>query len=168
LVARDGGETLIDRLPLLLAHAGPQDDNVINARELVFEDVEVVISLRQEQRRTRIANRVDDVFADSPSTCVVVDQLLVERLKFDTFVRIRGPRRLECCRLNEHEVVEGARCRLCAGIYLMPNRAALHKMAMIATKNAFKLRCCGRLSTAEGVRTNAPPLSSGLITASLR
>ena len=127
-MARDGCETLIDRLPLLLAHAGAQDDNVINARrQLVFEAVEVLIALRQDQRRTPIANRVDDVLADSSSSRLVVDQLLVERLKFDALVRIRASVRLERCRLNEHEVLERARCRLCASIYLMSNRTALHE-----------------------------------------
>ena len=46
---RDGCETVIDRLALLLAHAGAQDHNVINARrQLVFEAVEVLIALRQD------------------------------------------------------------------------------------------------------------------------
>jgi hypothetical protein len=31
------------------------------------------------------------------------------------------------CRLNEHEVLERAGCRLCASIHLMSNRAALHE-----------------------------------------
>ena len=45
---RDGCETVIDRLALLLAHAGAQDHNVIDARrKLVFEAVEMLISLRQ-------------------------------------------------------------------------------------------------------------------------
>ena len=68
-MARDGCETLIDRLPLLLAHAGAQDDDVIDARrKLLFEAVEVIIALGQDQRRTPIANRVDNVLADSPSS----------------------------------------------------------------------------------------------------
>jgi hypothetical protein len=46
-MARDSGETVIDRLALLLAHAGAQDDNVIDTRrQLVFEAVEVLIALR--------------------------------------------------------------------------------------------------------------------------
>jgi hypothetical protein len=48
-VTRNGCETLIDRLSLLLAHSGAQDDNVINARrQLVFEVVDVLISLRKD------------------------------------------------------------------------------------------------------------------------
>jgi len=136
-VARDGCETLIDRLPLPLANASAQDDEVIDARrKLFFEAVEMIIALGQYQRRTPIANRVGDVLADSPRSRLVVGQLLIEGLKFDALVWIRVSRRLECCGLNEHEMLEGARRRLCAGIYLMSNRTALHEddrmMAILA------------------------------------
>jgi hypothetical protein len=48
-MARNGGETLIDCLSLLLANAGAQDDNVFDARrERLLEAVEVLISLRQD------------------------------------------------------------------------------------------------------------------------
>jgi hypothetical protein len=48
-VARDSCETFTDRLPLLLAHASAQHDNMIDARrQLVFEAIEVLISLRQD------------------------------------------------------------------------------------------------------------------------
>jgi septum formation topological specificity factor MinE len=125
---RDGCETVIDRLALLLAHAAAQDHNVINARrQLVLEAVEVLIPFRQDQRRTPIANGFENVLANSPSTRLVVDQLLVEGLKFHTLVRIRVPRRLEGCRLNQHEVLEGTRRGLCASVYLMPNWTALHE-----------------------------------------
>ncbi len=101
---------------------------MINARrQLVFEAVEVLIALRQDQRRTPIANRLDNVLADSPSTRLVVDQLLVQGLKFDALVRIRTSVRLERRRLNQHEVLERAGCRLCASIYLMSNWTALHE-----------------------------------------
>ena len=68
-VARNGGQlTLSDRPPLLLADAGAQDDHVVNTRrELVFEPVEVFVALRQHERRTPVANSVDDVLADPPS-----------------------------------------------------------------------------------------------------
>ena len=40
---------IADGLSLLLAHAGAQDDNVIDTRrQLVFEAVEVLIALRQD------------------------------------------------------------------------------------------------------------------------
>jgi hypothetical protein len=127
-VTRDGGKTLVDRLPHLLAYAGAQHDDVIDARRKLFlEAVEMIIALGQYQRRTPITNRVDDVLADSPSSRMVVDQLLIQGLKFDTLVRIRISRRLECCELNEHEMLEGTRCRLRAGIYLMSNWTALHE-----------------------------------------
>ena len=58
---------------------------------------------------------------------MVVDQLLIQGLKFDALVPISVSRRLERCRLNEHEMLERARRRLCAGIYLMSNWTALHK-----------------------------------------
>jgi hypothetical protein len=74
-----------------------------------------------------MTNGVDDVLADASRTRLVVDQLLVEDLKLDTFVGIRIPPRLEGCRLNQHEVLERPRRRLCAGTYLMPNWAALHE-----------------------------------------
>jgi hypothetical protein len=54
-------------------------------------------------------------------------QLLVERLKFDALVRSRTSVRLERRRLNQHQVLERARGRLCAGVYLMSNRTALHE-----------------------------------------
>jgi hypothetical protein len=42
-------------------------------------------------------------------------------------VRIRAFVRLERRRLNQHEVLERAGCRLCASVYLMSNRTALHE-----------------------------------------
>jgi hypothetical protein len=50
----------------------------------------MIIALGQDQRRTRIANRIDDVLADSPRSHLVVDQLLEQGLKFDALVRSRG------------------------------------------------------------------------------
>src|SRR5262245_5177524 len=127
-VARDSCETLIDCVPLLLAHAGAQDDNVIDARrEFLFEAVEMVIALCQYQRRPPIANGIDHVLANSPRPRQVIGQLLVQSLKFDALVWIRISVRLKRCRLNEHEVFEWAGCRLSASIYLMSNRAALHE-----------------------------------------
>jgi hypothetical protein len=115
-------------MPLLLAHAGAQNHNVSDARrKLLFEAVEMIIALGQYQGRSSTANRVDDIFADSPGSRLVVDQLLIQGLKFDALIRIRVSRRLECCGLNEHEMLEGARRRLCASIYLMSNRTALHE-----------------------------------------
>lgn len=133
-MARDGCETLIERLPLLLANAGAQDHDVIDARrEFPFESVEMIIALGQYQRRTPLANRVDDVLTDLPSARLVVDQLLIQDLKFDALVRIRAFRRLECCGLNEHEMLEGARRGLCTGIDLVSNRTALHEDDRIVT-----------------------------------
>jgi hypothetical protein len=109
-------------------------------RELVFESVEVLISLCQNQWRAPIPNGVENVLTDSPSASLVVDQLLIERLKFDALVRIRVPRRLEGCRLNQDEVFERPRRGLGARIYLMSNRAALHEDDRMVTV----LACDGR------------------------
>ena len=49
----------------------------------------MIIALGQDQRRTRIANRIDDVLADSPGSRLVIDQFLIQGLKFDALVRIR-------------------------------------------------------------------------------
>jgi len=115
-------------VPLLFAHASAQHDDVIDAcREFLFEAVEMVIPLGQYQRRPPILNRVENVLADSPSSRLVSAQLLVQDLKFDALVRIRISVRLKRCRLNEHEVLERAGCRLCASIHLMSNRTALHE-----------------------------------------
>src|SRR5262249_44967943 len=125
-VARDVGETVIHRLALLLAHAGAQDDDVLNPRrEFVFESVEVLISLCQTQGRAPIPNAVEKVLTDASGKRLVVYQLLIERLKFDALVRIRVSRRLEGCRLNQDEVFERPRSCLCSRIFLMSNRAAL-------------------------------------------
>src|SRR5262245_39865121 len=109
-------------------------------RELVFESVEVLISLCQNQWRAPISNGVENVLTDSPSARLVVDQPLTERLKFDALVRIRLPRRLEGCRLNQDEVFERPRSGLCARIYLMSNRATLHEDDRMVTV----LACDGR------------------------
>ena len=93
----------------------------------MFEAVKVTVPLCQDQRRAPIANRVDDVLADSQSTRLVVGQLLAKGLKFNTLVQSRSLSRLECCRLDDYEVLERARCRLCTSINLMSNWAALHK-----------------------------------------
>jgi hypothetical protein len=99
----------MDCVPLLLAHAGPQHDDVIDARrEFLFEAVEMVIALGQYQRRPSIADRFDNVLADSPSPRLVIGQLLVQSLKFDALVRIGTSVRLKRCRLNEHEMLERA------------------------------------------------------------
>ncbi len=114
-------------MPRLLVHAGAQGHNVIDARrKLLFEAVEMIIALRQHQRRSSTANRVDDILADSTSSRWIINQLLI----FDGLVRIRAPGRLEGGRLSEHEMLEGARRGLCASIELMANRTALH-MKMI-------------------------------------
>ncbi|HEY7188645.1 MAG TPA: hypothetical protein VH436_18945 [Vicinamibacterales bacterium] len=119
----------------------------------MFEAVEVLISLRQDQRRTPVANGVDNVLADSPSTSCVLDQLLIERLEFDTLVLIGVPRRLEARWLNQHEMLERPRRRLCARTHLMPNWAALHEDDRMVTvlacdgcrqadnKSSFSLAC---------------------------
>ena len=115
-------------MPLLLAHAGVQDHNVIDARrKLLFEAVEMIIALRQYQGRSSTANRVDDILADSTSSRRVINQLLIQSLKFDALVTIRAPGRLEGGRLNEHEMLEWARRGLCASIDPMSNRTALHE-----------------------------------------
>jgi hypothetical protein len=72
-------------------------------------------------------NGFENVLADSPSSSLVVDQLLIERLKFDALVRFGVPRRPERCRLNQHEVLKRSGRRLYAGTYLMPNWAAVHE-----------------------------------------
>src|SRR5262249_46921802 len=79
------------------------------------------------QWRAPIPNGVENVITDSPSAQLVIDQLLVEALKFDTFVRIRVLDRLEGGRLNQHEMFERSRRRLHASIHLMSDRTALHE-----------------------------------------
>jgi hypothetical protein len=74
-----------------------------------------------------VANGFDNVLADLPSSSLVIDQLLIERLKFHTLVPIRIPTWPERCRLNQNEVLERPGRCLCTGAYLMPNWAALHE-----------------------------------------
>ena len=101
---------------------------MIGARgEFLFEAIEMVIALGQYQRRTAITNRLDNVLADSPSSRLVFDQLSIEGLKFHTLVRIRASGRLERGRLNQHEMLERAGCRLHASVHLMSHRTALHE-----------------------------------------
>jgi hypothetical protein len=115
-------------MPLLLARAGAQDHSVFDARrKLLLEAVEMIIALRQYQGRSSTAKRVDDILADSTSSRRVINQLLIQSLKFDALVRIRTPGRLEGGRLNEHQMLEWARRGLCASIDLMSNRTALHE-----------------------------------------
>ena len=59
-------------------------------RKLLFEMVEMIIALGQYQRTTLTANRVDNAFADAARSPLVVDQLLIQGLKFHALVRIRA------------------------------------------------------------------------------
>ena len=104
--------------------------------ELVLEAVEMLVAFREHQRRAAVATASMTSSTDAPIPRLVVDQLLIERLKLDALVRIGRPVRLERRRLNEDEVLERARRRLCASVHAMPNRAALHEddrmMAVLA------------------------------------
>ena len=95
--------------------------------ELALEAVEMVVPLREHERRPPRVHRLDDVVADAPVARVVVHQLLVERLELHALVGVGSSCRLERRRLHEDEVLERSRRRLHSRIHAMPDRPALHE-----------------------------------------
>jgi len=66
LVARNRGEPFGDCLPLLFAHARSQNHQVTDARrEQAFKSVDVVVSLREYERRPASVHSLDDIVADT-------------------------------------------------------------------------------------------------------
>ena len=66
LIARDDCQPIGDGLPLLLAQPRPQHHEVTDARrEHALETVEVIVPLREHQRRTAVVHRLHNVVADT-------------------------------------------------------------------------------------------------------
>jgi hypothetical protein len=58
LIAGNGGEPLGERLPLLLSHAGAQRNQWLDVTgKTTFKAIEVLIALRQDERRTAFTHR---------------------------------------------------------------------------------------------------------------
>jgi hypothetical protein len=92
LVARNGSEPVAERLPLLLAHARPQHDQVAHALgEALLQSVEVIVSLREHERRPSRVDRLEDVGTDALVARLIDHQLLMQRLELHPLVRIGAP-----------------------------------------------------------------------------
>ena len=89
--------------------------------------VEVVVPLREHERRPAVVHRLNDILADATVTQLVVNQFLVEGLELHSLVGLRPPARLEGRRLHEDDVLEGAGRRLRSCVHSMANRSALHE-----------------------------------------
>ena len=97
----------------------------------------MIVPLREDQWRTPITHRLDDVVANSTSAKLVVDQRLVDSLELDTLVSIWTSLRLERGRLHEDIVLEGMGRCLHSRVHAMPHcmkRLALRTIVPPGTK----------------------------------
>lgn len=79
-----------------LAHARPQHDQVAHALgEALLQSVEVVVALREHERRSPRVHRLKNVRADAKVARVIIHQLLIQRLELHPLVREGRPCRLE-------------------------------------------------------------------------
>ena len=56
--------------------------------ETARQDYEVLLSFRQNQRRAALSHGLQDIVADHPITILVCNQLPIEIMKLQSFIRI--------------------------------------------------------------------------------
>ena len=95
--------------------------------EAPLQSVEVVVALREHERRSPRVHRLKDVRANALIARVIVHQLLIERLKLHPLVRVGCARRLERRWLHEGEVLKRPSSRLHSRIHAVPYRPTLHE-----------------------------------------
>src|SRR5207247_10601783 len=86
--ARAHPDALCPTLPL--PHSSSQRHNMRSGRgQPALDAIQVLIAFRQDERRSALAHRLDDLVADDLVPALVVDQRLVEPLEFDPLVAAR-------------------------------------------------------------------------------
>src|SRR5690349_17881179 len=87
----------------------------------------MLVALREHKRRATGLHRFDHVVTDSTRPCLIVDQLLIERLECDPPVGVGRLGRLKGCRLDKNEMFKRPRGSLRPCVDPMSNGSALHE-----------------------------------------
>src|SRR5215212_6103644 len=96
------------------------------SRKLACEPVEVIVALRQDERRSAVPYRVDDIVTNAPVPRVVADQFAVEALERHALVRL-GAGRQKTGRTDDDRMLERPLDGLHLRVHPMADRATLHE-----------------------------------------
>jgi hypothetical protein len=93
--------------------------------QLRGEVFQMIISFREQKRRSTSLHRLDDVVTDTAISRLVADQIAVKRLKFDSLVRGRRRCLLKRGGTNKDGMSKRTTKRLRPRTNAMPDRTAL-------------------------------------------
>ena len=118
----------IDGARFVLPHTAAKNNQMLDAgRQLLGQEIEMLVAFGQYQWRATFVNGLEHVVADELIAGFIRDQFGVQFLKLDSHILGKGPRRAKP-RGTDMDGVRKRTCgRLCPGIDPMTNRPALHE-----------------------------------------